>query len=320
MRTLILALALAGGGTQASSQSLDLGNELQSLRSFAAEAGERDWVGYRHAPFELLLLEAEREVLLCRAAMPAGFSADGRDAATGCPRYVRPRGNFPAGLLAAMPIFGPPSTMVVGTPEATGQSLARWRSTILHEHFHQWQSSLPNYYARTAALDLAGADETGMWMLNFAFPYEAPAVSAAYARAAPALLAAVGARGRPDFGRRLRSYLAARRAFAATAGPRNWRYLELQLWQEGVARWAEIRQASRHPDAAVRADAAAHEAQMLERLRTTSLTKQKREIAYPLGMAEAMLLEACSPRWRLRYPDMLALGPLLDHAEERCAR
>ena len=59
---------------------------------------------------------------------------------------------------------------------------------------------------------------------------------------------------------------------------------------------------------------------MLERLRTATLAKDKRLIAYPFGMAEAMLLEACSPRWRLRYSEALALGPRLDDAEERCAR
>lgn len=320
MRLFLLLPLLWGSASAADAQSLDIGQELQAIRSFAPIGGGEDWQGYESAPFEALLLESDREVLLCRTSAPAGFTADGRDEATGCPRYVRTRSSLPLGLLAAMPIFGPPSTIVMGTPEATGRNLARWRSTLLHEHFHQWQASLPNYHARTAALDLAGGDETGMWMLNFAFPYDAPVVTAAYGRAARALLAAVEARGQRSFSRRLKTYLAARRRLAAAAGEQNWRYLELQLWQEGVARWAELRQAGRHPDPDVRADAALHEREMLERLRTATLAEDKRLIAYPFGMAEAMLLEACSPHWRLRYPDALALGPRFDEAEERCAR
>ena len=76
---------------------------------------------------------------------------------TGCDRLVRPRSNLPDNWLAAMPLFGPPSTIVIGTPEATGLALPRWRSTIFHEHFHQWQAALPDYYARVLALDLSGA-------------------------------------------------------------------------------------------------------------------------------------------------------------------
>jgi hypothetical protein len=314
---LLLATLL---GTAGPARSQELSAELASIRSFAASHGDRLWPGYGAAPFETLLIEDEREVLLCRAAPPAGFTADGRDAATGCPRHVRPRSRFPAGLLAAMPAFGLPATIVMGTPAATSLSLRRWRSTILHEHFHQYQWSLPDYWTRAAALDLAGGDQTGMWMLNFPFPYDRPEVTAAFGRARSALLAAVEARGRGNFRRRLRDYATARRAFASAAGERNWRYLELQLWQEGVARWTEVRLAGAHPDPAMRRDAAEHEREMLRSLGTADLAQTKRVIAYPYGMAEAMLLEACSPAWRRRYVELLALGPLIEQAARRCGR
>lgn len=298
----------AGGGIEA---------ELASVRQEARTAGEALWPGYGNAPFGLLLVEPERETLLCQSP-PAGFTADGRDEATGCERHVRPRSGLPEGLLAAMPVFGPPSTIVMGTPEATRLTLPRWRLTLLHEHFHQWQAALPDYYDRVAALDLAGGDETGMWMLDYRFPYERADVAAAYAAAARALLAAIAARGTEAFASRLSDYLDRRRAFARTAGERDWRYLEFQLWQEGVARWTEIAIGRASADAAMREEAAARESEVMSELAEPDLPGRKRLVAYPLGAGEAMLLEACGPAWRSAYPRLLALGPLVEQAARSC--
>jgi hypothetical protein len=313
----ILAFAAIAASTLAAPAE-PIGAELSALRDIARSQGEALWPGFGSAPFGLLLVHGEREVLLCHPSMPAGFSPDGADAATGCDRFVRPRSGLPDALLAAMPLFGPPSTIVMGTPETTGLSPARWRSTVFHEHFHQWQSHLPDYYARVAALDLAGGDETGMWMLNFAFPYDRPEVGAAHAAAAAALLAAIESRGTDAFGARLADYAERRRAFAAAAGERNWRYLDFQLWQEGVARWTEIALGRGSSDAAMRAEAVAREAEALAELRRPDLARQQRLAAYPMGAGEAMLLEACGPGWRARYPSLLAMGPLIEDAMREC--
>ena len=291
-----------------------IGDTLAAMRRFAATVGEGLWPGYRAAPFGMLLIDDDRETLLCEDRLPPGFVADGRDTATGCARATRARGKLGGKLLAAMPLFGPPSTIVMGTPENTGRELGDWLRTILHEHFHQYQSVLPDYYARTAALDLANGDTTGMWMLNYRFPYDAPKVIAAHAEASRALAAALAARGKRGFAPAVRRYLAARRVFAASVTPADWRYAELQLWQEGVARWTEIALGKRYPDPDVRSAAATLEARTLAELGAPDLEASGREFAYPFGAGEAMLLDACAPRWRAAYPRVLALGPLF----ERC--
>jgi hypothetical protein len=320
MLSALFLLAFANEApSQAPAQLSDpVSTELSWIRSVARTDGEALWTGFGTAPFGFLLIRGEREILLCQPSPPAGFTAAGRDQATGCDRFERPRSGLPDGLLAAMPIFGPPSTIVMGTPEATRLSMARWRSTVLHEHFHQWQASLPEYYARVAALDLAGDDETGMWMLNYAFPYQEAEVAGAYAQAARGLAAALEARGSGDYGRRLADYVALRAAFAGTAGGRHWRYLEFQLWQEGVARWTEIALGRVSSDASMRAEAEAREREVLSELRDPDLARQQRLTAYPMGAGEAMLLEACGPGWRSRYPVLLALGPLLEEAARSC--
>ena len=303
-----------------SAGTVGIGPRLADVRRFAAAEGDRLWPGYGGAPFEFLLVEAKEESLLCRASVPAGFTAAGRDSATGCDRFVRPRGGLPNTLLAAMPLFGPPPTIVMGTPETTGRSPASWLRTILHEHFHQWQFSLPDYFARIDALDLKGDDGTGMWALNFAFPYDRADVVAAQTAASVALADAVAARGTRDFYTRFDAYCAARQALARAAGERNWRYAEFQLWQEGVARWTEIALGKAYPDAAVAKSAVALEEHTLAELRKPAIADQKREFVYAYGAAEAMLLDACGPGWRKRYPAVLALGPLLAEARATCGK
>ena len=276
------------------------------------------WKGLSSAPFAMLLIESERETLWCDTRLPIGFIAGPRDAVTGCATATRARSNLDAGLLAAFPLFGAPLTIVMGTPQATDRTRAQWLRTILHEHFHQWQAAAPDYFARVAALDLAGDDSTGMWMLNYPFPYAHPPVSAAHDAASRSLASALAMRGRKNYPMAVRAYLRKRRAFAARVAAKDWRYAEFQMWQEGVARWTEQELGKKSQDAAVVASARALEHATLEALASPDLAKSGRTFAYYMGAGEAMLLEACGPAWRAQYEQVLATGPLLDHAARRC--
>jgi hypothetical protein len=317
-RSSILALATATAAVTAPAGTPNVGQSIAQVRTFAKAAGNELWPGYGAAPFEFLLVAGDKEELFCRASMPSGFKADGIDSASGCPRYVRPRSGLPDKLLAAMPVFGPPSTIVMGTPQSTGRSDADWTRTILHEHFHEWQDALPGLYPRIAKLDLAGSNNNGMWMLNYPFPYSNPAVISVFNDASHALGAAVDARGKRGFRAAFDKYLAARAKLAKAAGEKNWRYAEFELWKEGVARWTEIELGKRYPDAAVRASALALEQKSRTWLDKPDLSGAGREFVYPYGTGEAMLLEACGPSWRREYSKQLALGPLLEKARRTC--
>ncbi len=315
----LVALAASAALVAASPPPLpDAGRHLSQIRNFSASEGEKVWPGYGSAPFGFLLITDKEESLLCRDAVPGGFEPAGTDLATGCKRYSRPRTGLPNSFLAAMPIFGPPAVIVMGTPDSTGRSEASWVRTILHEHFHQWQYELPEYFSRIQALDLHGGDETGMWALNYAFPYEDPEVVAAFDHASQKLADAVSARASPQFASAFDSYLVARQALARRVGEHNWRYMEFQLWQEGVARWTEIRLGKWYPHQGVRDSAAKLEQSTLEALKTPNLAEAKREVVYAHGAAEAMLLQACGAEWRTAYPKVLALGPLLEMARTNC--
>ena len=68
-------------------------------------------------------------------------------------------------------------TIVVGQAANTQfKTSPRWAITLLHEHFHQLQDTQPRYFAGVDSLGLARGDQTGMWMLNYAFPYAAAEV------------------------------------------------------------------------------------------------------------------------------------------------
>ena len=319
LKLMTLAAAFVATPTAATATP-DLGPALAQVRSFASGEGESVWPGYGSAPFGFLLVTAKNETLMCRDQVPPQFVAAGTDPATGCTRHIRKPRGLPAGLLAAMPIFGPPGVIVMGTPEATGRAEPSWLRTILHEHFHQWQYDLPDYFSRIHALDLHDGDQSGMWALNYAFPYDDPAVVAAFDLASHKLAKAVAARATPQFGAAFDDYLAARSALAERAGDRHWRYLEFQLWQEGVARWTEIRLGKWYPRQDVRDSAVQLEQATIDALNTPKLQQMKREAAYAHGAAEAMLLQACGHEWRAEYPGVLALGPLLRAARARCAK
>jgi hypothetical protein len=313
----VIAAAAATIST-ASPVVLEVGPHLAQVKAFSEAEGEKVWPGYGSAAFGFLLVGEGEESLLCRDEVPEGFAFAGINRATGCKRYTRPRTELPDDLLAAMPMFGPPSVIVMGTPESTGRSEPSWIRTILHEHFHQWQYELPDYFGRLRALDLHGGDATGMWVLNYPFPYENAAVAQAFAAASEKLADAVDARATAAFPAAFADYLDARRKLADQAGERNWRYFELQLWQEGVARWSEIRLGKWYPRQDVRDSTAELEAATLKALRSPDLAKKKRTVVYAHGAAEAMLLQACGHGWRTEYRKHLALGPLLEKARTDC--
>ena len=62
----------------------------------------------------------------------------------------------------------------------------------------------------------------------------------------------------------------------------------------------------------MRAEADAYEREILAALAAPDLAGQQRVAVYPMGAGEAMLLEACGPRWRDLYPAVLSLGPLFE--------
>jgi hypothetical protein len=287
------------------------------------DLGDRLWPGQARTPMPVLLIRDSAEFLVGRNAGGEDFTATG-DSLLGHRVWTRPR-HFPATLVATFPVDGMP-TIVVGTPERTGLSSTRWVLTLLHEHFHQWQYSQPWYYPGVAQLGLSGGDSTGMWMLNYSFPYDSIPVREAVRRLALTLRAALDPESRSG----IEPVMRARDALRAQLSAADYRYLEFQLWQEGVARYVEYRAAnlasSRKPPGnfAVLPDyqpysaAAADRGRgLLQELQETDLQRNRRVSFYPIGAAIALLLDRTGQEWKEAYSRRpFALAALLDSTAE----
>jgi hypothetical protein len=227
-----------------------------------------------------------------------------------------PMPSFAPDLEATFPIDGTP-TIVIGTPAEVQATPVRWQVTLMHEHFHQWQQTWPAYFPDVRDLGLAGDDKTGMWMLNYRFPYQDAATGDAYGRLANRLASAVDAIGKPEFADDAKAYVEARARFRSMLKPNDYRYFAFQCWQEGVARYTEIAvaraAAAEHrrdrgflSDAQAKAfedDAAATESRVEHRLRSIPLKEGERSDFYALGAGESLLLDQLDPVWRANYLD-----------------
>jgi hypothetical protein len=174
------------------------------------------------------------------------------------------------------------------------------------------------------ALDLSGGDKTGMWMLNYPFPYDSPAVQQGFARYLSALDSAVNA---PDsqLKARFRAFCAVRGEFLRSLKDGDRKYMSFQLWQEGVARYTELsvaEWAAAHYKASAALKALADFKPFAlfagklkqsvggENLGKVSLAEHQRVAFYPAGCAEAYLLDRVKPGWHAAYFEhLLTLDP-----------
>jgi hypothetical protein len=275
----------------------------------------RVWKGWSKTPFAVLLVTPEYEFLVRHPKPSKDFVSIGYDSLLKSEVYFRKR-VFKPDLLATFPAVGGISTIIIGHPENTeAKTSTRWVVTLFHEHFHQMQDSEPDFYKDAHALGLARGDETGMWMLNFPFPYEKMEVKEQFSIMSRSLADALRSVNRKDFNARLSIYLAARKRFEQSLQPDDYKYFSFQLWKEGVARYTEYRiakEAAAHYKPSkefsslkdftpFRDDAQKTFDRMLNDLEKMSLDKRQRTALYPFGAAEAILLDRANPKWQHRY-------------------
>lgn len=274
----------------------------------SAQIQDSIWPEWSKTPSPLLLVTAESEFLTRTPAPPKEFTKISEDV------FVRPR-VFNAQFLATFPAFGPPAIIVVGQPKNTlAKTSTPWLITLMHEHFHQLQYGKPGYYEAVKALDLAHGDASGMWILNYPFPYERPDVIEGFSHLRDLLLAALNAAGDRQFREAAENYVRERKKVFARLSPDDHKYLSFQLWQEGIARYTQIQSAEAAaqynpsaefaalPDYLPFADYAREaRAQTLAELKTADIARMKRVFVYSFGAAEGLLLDRLNPGWKRAY-------------------
>jgi hypothetical protein len=228
--------------------------------------------------------------------------------------YARPR-QFATNLLATIPAFGPPSVIVIGEPKNTNsKSSTPWLITLMHEHFHQLQNAQPWYLQSVKELGLSHGDTTGMWMLEYPFPYEKPEMGLPFAKLRDLLLRAVTEPEKTKGETLSKQYIQERKKFFAQLSPDDRKYLNFQLWQEGIARYTQIKSAEaavQHQPTAEYAALSDYEPfasyaskardETLDELRRADLREWKRTVVYSFGAAEGLLLDRVNPKWKDEY-------------------
>lgn len=274
----------------------------------AAQISDETWPGWSKTPAPLLLVTSETEFLTHHPHPPASFKKIGED------WYQRPR-QFSTGLLATFPAFGPPSVIVIGDPSHTeAKTSTPWMITLMHEHFHQFQDAQPGAFDSVQKLGLAHGDTTGMWMLNYPFPYDKPTVVESFNDLRDLLLAALAERDGPKVQKMAKRYIKARKQFLASLSSDDARYLNFQIWKEGIARYVQVKsaEAAAHytatpeyaalPDYESFADYATRARRdTIDELHRANLSQWKRTVVYSLGACEGFLLDRLHPAWRDEY-------------------
>jgi hypothetical protein len=280
------------------------------------------WPGWNSTPAPLLLVTKQTEFLTHYPHPPADFKKVANDV------YARPR-QFPVNLLATFPAFGPPSVIVIGEPENTAAKTSTpWLFVLMHEHFHQLQDGQPGMFEAQDGLGLSRGDTTGMWMLNYPFPYKQPEVMHSFSVLRDSLLAALAERDHAAFLTAANKYAAERKKFFAQLSNDDRKYLSFQLWKEGIARYTQVRAAELaakyQPTAEYRAlpdfqsfseYASTARNESLKELRKVDLATDQRVAVYSWGAAEGFLLDWLNPRWKEGYfKNLFTLDPYFDRS------
>jgi len=311
MRNLFVVLLLASAVAQdAPSPHLPAADAIRIAEFYRLASVVQDgiWPDWSKVPAPLMLVTAETEFLTHHPAPPKELKKIGEDT------YARPR-QFPTDFQATFPAFGPPAVIVIGEPAHTlSQASTPWLCTVMHEHFHQLQWAQPGYIAAIDSLGLSHGDTSGMWMLNYPFPYDKPEVTQAFGELRDLLLRAVNERGDAAFGKLAREYIEQRQKFFAQVSADDHKYFSFQLWQEGIARYTEVKTAeaaakyqptaefSALSDYEPFASYAAHaRRKTLDELRQADLATWKRTVVYSFGAAEGFLLDRINPKWKAEY-------------------
>jgi hypothetical protein len=202
--------------------------------------GDAIWEGISKTPFVVLLVTDSVEFLINHHYPSDDFKISEDDDILKTKIFYRKR-QYSKTFLATFPAVNGVNCIVAGIPENTGKNSTDWIITLLHEHFHQYQYTQRDYYSSVAGLDLSGGDETGMWQLNYPFPYDSFPVSNQYMLYTNALSKTVSEINDKNFKRAFREFIVQRKKLMHLIKPADYRYFSFQLWQEGIARYTEYK-------------------------------------------------------------------------------
>lgn len=286
---------------------------IKEAMDISNQVGDKIWKGINEIPFVVILVTDSIEFLINHPYPSNDFKISEHDTILNTNIYYRPR-KFQKSFLATFPAVNGVNCIVVGTPENTKKTSADWTLTLLHEHFHQFQFTYPDYYKSVNNLDLSGGDETGMWQLNYDFPYENESIINQYKKYIESLFKAVSSIDKKTFKKELKKYYKERSKFKMLLKTADYSYFSFQIWQEGIARYTEYMflqtidnyQPSKEMKeledfisfTTLKEDFLQREKNSLL---NSKLNIDKRICFYAIGFYEGLLLDKINPKWQDKY-------------------
>jgi hypothetical protein len=283
---------------------------MAEARKVLSAYGNQLWPSFSTKDFPVVIVGHKHDKFYCAKNSPAGFTLFSIDTDTNCRIDIRAAGQFPTNTQATFNFAGSGPVAVIGAYGLVESNSTAWLATLLHENFHQYQMNWRGYYNSLTALDLAGDDDTAMWALNYPFAYDDPQVIAMIRSNSLDLVAILSAPNKSIRKKLALQYSAKRSDRLSTLTDADRRYLEFQLWQEGVARYTELALAEfagsgTHTSLGLDHDFSALAANLRNRILQTlgegKLSQHRRVYFYSLGAAEALVLDEIDPNWRDSY-------------------
>lgn len=275
--------------------------------------GDAIWRGFNSAPFTVVLVTDKYEYLINHPNPTKDFKLLGKDKILNTEVYVRKK-QFNKRFLATFPAVNGVNCIVIGTPENTGLNSTEWIITLLHERFHQYQYNSPNYHKDALALGISKGDTTGMWQLNYPFPYEDISVNKCYNKYTEYLIKTVEARNNKNWKKVYKQYIDKRKEFKDSLKEDDYKYISFQWYQEGIARYTEyaflrlLQDSEPSKEVLNLKDFVAYEEYLkefytrhLENVKKMKLSKEKRITVYDIGFAEALVIEHVNKDWKDKY-------------------
>jgi hypothetical protein len=273
------------------------------------------WKDWSKTQFALLLVTDSLEYLINHPNPSPDFTESYFDSYLNTKVYIRKK-VFQNNFLATFPAVNGVSTIVVGTAENTKRSSLYWMITLLHEHFHQYQTNYKDYYSSVDKLDLKDGDETGMWMLNYKFPYEDSTVNNAFKELKVKLLTAYESMDKKNFKKNVVQYIKSKETFKKIVTEKDSKYFEFQLWQEGIARYTEyqilsylIKKDYQFSDdfkslndyESLNDNYQKRIKRLTEEIEKVNLKDNQRNCFYSMGAIEGHILNKYKTGWRKKY-------------------
>lgn len=312
MKNILIGLFILFFTIECLPQKLRIEDKVRIVEAYkiAEKSADSIWAGWSNTPFIILLVADDYEYLIGHTPSTDDFTPLGFDDILKQEVFYRNR-TFDKKLLATFPAVDGIPTIVIGLPENTGLNSVGWTITLMHEHFHQMQMSDPDYFPAVNNLDLSKGDETGMWMLNFPFPYDSKEAGDQLT-VVNNLLGELIVEPNEE---KLSTYITERAKLKEIFGEENYRYFSFQLWQEGLARYTEMEimrilnegytptKAFQHLKDYNNVNEVVIYAfkELQQTLKTAKLEDYQRVLFYSIGAGEGILLDRISPDWKKKY-------------------